>query len=148
MDKKLTTGEVIVLVAGVVMFLFGFLAWYDIGGVPAELGLDDTSNAWDQGLFPIATYVPLIGLLVAGHLALVKFASVSLPDTVGGFGWRDVYLIAALFAVLLTVGFLIADTPDKGVGFWLDFLGSIGLLVGVVMLRNESTAGTHGSTGL
>lgn len=136
MDKKLTTGEIVVLVSGAVMFLFGFFAWYDF----SDFGSDETVSAWGEGLFPIATYVPIIGLLVAGHLALVKFATVSFPEHVVGFSWRDLYLILAAFAVLLTIGFLIADSPDKGVGFWFDLLGSIGLLVGAVMVRNEATA--------
>ncbi|HMK12416.1 MAG TPA: hypothetical protein VK461_12580, partial [Acidimicrobiales bacterium] len=90
--------------------------------------------AWGSVLFPIATYVALFGLIVGGSAALRIFAGTKLPEPIVGFTWKQIRLALAIFAGLLMIGFLIlSDAPDKGIGFWFMFLGTIALVVGSVM---------------
>ncbi len=73
-------------------------------------------------------------------LGLAKFAGVKLPERPLGYTWEHLYLNAGFFATLFTTLFLIADWGpfvDKKVGFYLSWLGSIGLLVGAVLVLRE-----------
>jgi hypothetical protein len=125
-DKKPTVPDIIMMAGGAVCLLFSFFAFWDFG-----VG---TESAWGSFAFPIATYVALFGLIVGGSIALMKFANVNLPEPILGFTWKQIRLALSLFAGLIMVGFLILnDSPDKGIGFWLMFLGSIALIVGSVM---------------
>src|SRR3954464_4141641 len=98
------------MIAGAVMLVASFLHF-----------AGDTS-AWGQYLFPIATLLPLYGLIMAAQIALAKFASVKLPDTVATFTWEQVHLVLGLFAGLMAVAWLITDTGDKQIGEWLEVL--------------------------
>jgi hypothetical protein len=122
------------MVSGLVAFISGFLAWYKAPG-----GFGDDATAFDDGVFPFAAFIMLIGLAMGLVVALTKFANVSLPDRVLGFSWPQIHLVLGLFAALLGIGFLLQDFGglDKGIGLWLGLLASIGLLVGGVMLNNE-----------
>jgi hypothetical protein len=116
-----------VLASAVVVIIFSFLDWL------TEVG------AWDDPLRPWAL-IPLFMALFAGvALGLAKFAGVKLPEHPLGYTWEHLYLNAGFFAALFTTLFLISDwSPyDKKVGFWLTWLGSIGLLVGAVLVLKE-----------
>jgi hypothetical protein len=128
-NKQPTPGEIIILAAGAVMLIASFL---DFAG-------DATS--WSSGAFPIVTLIPIYGVVMAAHIALTKFANVQLPDRVGTFTWEQVHLVLGLFAALMALGWLISGIDDTGIGFWLLLLGSIGLVVGAVMLQRERNPG-------
>ena len=126
MDKKPTVPDIIMMAGGAVCLLFSFFAFYSFASI-------DTS-AWGSGLFPLATYVALFGLIVGGSVALTKFANVNLPEPILSFSWKQIRLALSIFAGLLMLGFLILDTGfDKAIGFWLMLLGTIALIVGSVM---------------
>ncbi|MGH9185011.1 MAG: hypothetical protein ACRD0U_04210 [Acidimicrobiales bacterium] len=134
MQNKPTISEIIILASGAVAVLFSFFPWIDLGS-------DQTKNAWstDLGLLPLALYVALIGLAMAGQIALTKFANVNLPENVVGFTWKQIHLALSAFAVLLMLGWLMADFfgADKGIGLWLSLLAAIGLLVGAILMQRE-----------
>jgi hypothetical protein len=95
-------------------------------------------SAWSSSLFPLATYIAIIGVIMAAQVALTKFANVSLPDRVLGFTWPQLHIALGFFTVLIAVGFLIVDLgPDKAIGFWISLIASIGLLVGAILLSKE-----------
>ena len=126
MDKKPTVPDIIMMAGGAVCLLFSFFAFYSFASI-------DTS-AWGSGLFPLATYVALFGLIVGGSVALAKFANVNMPEPILSFSWKQIRLALSIFAGLLMLGFLILDTGfDKAIGFWLMLLGTIALIVGSVM---------------
>jgi hypothetical protein len=127
-----TTSELIILIAGAVMLVGSFL---DFAG---------STSAWGQYLFPIATLLPLYGLIMATEIALSKFASVQLPDSLAGFTWEQIHLVLGIFAGFMAIGWLVTDVSDKGVGFWLEVLGGIGLAVGAVMMQRERHTGAIG----
>jgi hypothetical protein len=127
-----TTSELIIMIAGAVMLVASFL---DFAG---------KTSAWGEFLFPLATLLPLYGVIMALQIALTKFANVNLPDTLAGFTWEQVHLVLGLFAGLMAIGWLVTDISSKGIGFWLEVLGGIALAVGAVMMQRERQTGAIG----
>ena len=127
-----TTSELIIMIAGAVMLVASFLHF-----------AGDTS-AWGTYLFPIATLLPLYGLIMATQIALTKFGNVRLPESLAGFTWEQIHLLLGLLAGFMAIGWLIADLLNKGVGFWLEVLGGIALAVGAVMMQRERNTGAIG----
>ena len=131
MDKKLTTAEIVILASAGVMFLFSFFNWFG----EDELGV----SGWDGDWFPLWTYVPIIGIIAGGQIALTRLAGAKLPDRILGFDWLQIHVILGLFAVLLMIGLLLVF-EEQQFGFVMCLLGSIGLLVGALMQRNEAAS--------
>ncbi len=127
MDNKPTVPDWVMMAGGVVCLLFSFFAFYKFGSV--------SRSAWGSGLFPIATFVAIFGLIVGGSVALMKFANVKFPEPVVGFTWKQIRLALSVFAGLLMLGYLIVDKGglDFGIGFWFMLLGAIALVAGSVM---------------
>jgi hypothetical protein len=128
-NKQPTPGEIIIMAAGAVMLIFSF---FDFAG---------STSAWGSGLFPVATLIAIYGIVMAVQVAVTTFAKVDLPDRVAGFTWEQVHLVLGVFALLMALGWLISGVPDKGIGLWFLLLGSIGLVVGAVMLQRERNTG-------
>jgi hypothetical protein len=152
MDKlKISTANLVILVAGGVMLIASFLAFhkisvpsFDAGGIHVGGGTK-SYNAWSTGHFLIATIPALLGAVMAMQVALETFASqVSLPERVLGFTWTQVHLILALQATVMMLAFLIQDySPlDRGIGLFLMLIAAIALLVGAVM-RMQEKPGTN-----
>jgi len=127
-----TPGEIVIMAAGAVMLVFSFLHF-----------AGDTSS-WGKGLFPVATLLPLYGVVMALQVVLTKFAGVQLPSQVFGFTWEQVHLVLGLLAALMAVAWMITDTGDKQVGLWFEVLGGLALGVGAVMLQRERHTGAIG----
>ena len=137
MDGKTqpTASELIIMIAGAVMLVASFLKFAQ---------LDTSGSAWAQYLFPIATLLPLYGVIMAAQIALTKFANVELPQTVAGFTWEQVHLVLGILAGLMAIGWLLTDILGKGIGYWLEIIGGIALAVGGVMMQRERQTGSTG----
>lgn len=127
-----TPGEIVILAAGAVMLVFSFL---DFAG--------DTS-AWGKYAFPIATLLPIYGVIMAAQIALAKFANVQFPERVLTYTWEQIHLVLGIMAGLMAIAWLITDLGDKQVGLWFEVLGGIALAVGAVMLQRERQTGAVG----
>jgi len=125
MDSSLTRGELTIVIAGGVMFVASFLSFY--GG----------RSAWDPYLFPLATLLPIYGLVMAAHIALTRIAKVRLPRTVLGFTWEQVHLVLGLLCALMAIGWFVTDVGKRDVGLWIQVIGGIALTVGAVNLQRE-----------
>lgn len=128
---KLTTAEIVIVVAGGVDFLFSFFPWYKFGSVGR--------SAWSSGLFPLATLVPIVGLVMVAQVLLEKFSVANLPRSVGDFTWEQLHLVLAVGAAVIVFCYLILDrgAVSLGIGFYFDMLAVAGLVVGAVMLGKE-----------
>jgi hypothetical protein len=130
-DKQVKPSDIVIMASGAVAIIFSFLPWFT-----APEGLGSDINGWSTDLtFPLGTYIPIIGLILGGHVALSRFANVSFPERILGFSWPQIHLVLAIFAGLLALGWLIIDSggADKGIGLWLSVLAAIGLVVGAVL---------------
>jgi hypothetical protein len=120
------------MAAGAVMIIFSFL----------HFAAD--RSAWGSHLFPIATLLPIYGLVMALQIALTRFASLNLPASVLGFTWEQVHLALGAMAALMAFGWLVTDYGDKQIGMWFEILGGFALVVGAVLLQRERNTGAIG----
>ncbi len=127
-----TPGEITIMAAGAVMIIFSFL------------NFAGNTSAWGSHLFPIATLLPLYGLVMGLEIALTKFASVKLPESVLGFTWEQIHLALGSMAALMAIGWLLTDYGNKQIGMWFEILGGIALAVGAVLLQRERNTGAIG----
>jgi len=130
-NNNVSVPQIIIMAAGGAMLIGSFLPF-----------LSDDS-AWAAGALPIVTLAALLGIAMAVVIALQAFANVKLPERVLTLSWTQIHLALAVYAAVLMLSWLTFKFPgsvDRGIGFWLMFLGAIGLVVGAVMLRNEAPA--------
>ena len=150
MDKlKLSTANIVIPIAGAVMFVASLLAFNKLslpsisaGGI--KIGGTQSYSAWSSHFFLIATIPALLGIVMAVHVAVTAFApGVQLPERVLGFTWNQIHLVLALQATIMMLAFLIQDTKplDKGIGLFLMLLAAIALLVGAVLRMQEKPSG-------
>ena len=134
MQNRLSTAEIVIVIAGAVTLLGSFLEWIDFG----DFG-GGGESAWGDGLFPTYTFVGIFGTVMALQIVLSKLANVQFPDRVMGFTWPQIHLVLGFFAALIAISFLIVDksSGDTGIGFILSLIAAIGLMVGAVMMQNE-----------
>src|SRR5262245_3271405 len=129
------------MASGAVALIFSFFDFYK---VDSPFGGSSGSSAWASGLFPIATYIPIIGVIMGVGVALTVFAGTTMPDKVVGFTITQLHLILGFFALLIGVGFLIRNKggADFGVGFWFLLIASVGLFVGAILEVTQKPAAT------
>ena len=138
MEKNPTPGEIVVMAGAGVALIFSFLPFYKI----EVANFSDNSSAWDSGLFPVATLIPIFAVIAGVLVALVRFGNVQYPP--GGFlGFTRNTLLLALtfFAAILAVAYLIADKPaatSLDFGYWFVLTGAVGSLVGAALMMNEA----------
>ena len=138
MEKNPTPGEIVVMAGAGLALIFSFLPFYKI----EVANFSDNSSAWDSGLFPVATLIPIFAVIAGLLVALVRFGNVQYPP--GGFlGFTRNTLLLALtfFAAILAVAYLIADKPaatSLGFGYWFVLIGAVGSLVGAALMMNEA----------
>jgi hypothetical protein len=132
-NSKLSPANLVILIAGIVILLASFLAFYKVAG--------HSFNAWDSDVFllGIATLPALFGVIMALHVGLTAFANVHPPGRVLGFTWDQIHVGLGFQATIMMLAFLVRDNGilDFGIGFWFMLLSAIGLLVGAVMRTRE-----------
>jgi hypothetical protein len=146
---KISPANIVILVAGVVILIASFLAFYKLE-IPKQtlgnitIGGSTSYNAWSTGQFLIATLPALLGAVMAAHVVLAAFSNVDLPETVLGLTWDQIHLALGFQAALMMVAFLIRSNPYSsfGIGFWLMLLAGVALLVGAIMRVAGATATT------
>jgi hypothetical protein len=150
MDKlKLSTANLVILIAGAVILIASFFAFHKTSGTSIVVngirvgGGSASFSAWSRGFFLIATIPALIGAVMAAQVAVEAFApAVKLPERVLGFTWTQIHLVLGFQATIMMLAFLIQDTGfDKGIGLFLMLLAAIALLVGAVLRMQEQPSG-------
>jgi len=145
--KKLSTGEMIIGISGIVLFLSSFLDWFgaEIKGVPGASGAD---NAWG---FTLPLFAVLLGIAMVVLVALRAFGVV-LPEKIGGFGFRLLYLLGGLAFLLVLLKIIVGPDIDTGaagafgievsktreIGAYIGLLCTAGLAVGGFMAAKEA----------
>jgi hypothetical protein len=154
--NKLTLGDRVVVVSGVLLLIFAFFPWfdYDIRGFE-ELGSVGSQSGFDFFLFGI---IPVIlGLAMIAQIAVSRFGTATMGK-VGSLSWGQIHLIlgaiAAALVVLLVIigdeesGFGITVDGDRQIGLFLAALAALGLLAGgILKMRDPYDAGTPGTPG-
>lgn len=153
MNASLKPSQIVLLASGAVTFLFSFFAFFKAEG----FGGEETFNAWsgDAGTMFMAMWPALFGLVIAGLVAAVAFGNVSLPDRILTFSVPQWIFVLSFAGALIMIGYLLGgglpdfggSGPDKGFGFWLMLLGSLGLVAGSVMELTDAGAGAGAAPG-
>ena len=121
MSNKISIANIVMLAGAVVTLIFSFLEFYDGG-----------SNAWDTDAGAFVTTIPAILALVMGVWIVLELAGVSLPAELLTFNSAQLKATWGIAAAGIMLSWLTVE-GDKGIGFWLMFLGSIAMAVGAVM---------------
>lgn len=136
--NALSVGEKIIIVAGVVLFIDGFLPWYSVDLGP--LG-SYTRNGWESPGAIWSILAILIGLAMAGVVAVKNFATVAVPDNVGGFTWPRIHLGAGLAALVFVLIKLANESSHLGFAFYVGIIAAAALAAaGYMMYRDERAA--------
>ncbi len=146
MDKLLkdtTVGEKIILVAGIVLFIDGFLHWYSV-----DLGVLGTfsRNGWQSPGAFWSIIAILIGLVMVVQIVLSRLGTVEMPDKVGSLAWSTIHLILGGVALLFIVIKLINESSSLAFGYWLGLVCAIGLAAGGFLFARD-TGGLPGALG-
>src|SRR5215510_4958606 len=92
--KKLTPGEMVTAVSGVLLLIFSFFTWYGFDFGPFSV----SQNAWERPGAFWSIIAVLIGVVLAGHVIFEKLANVELPERLGSIGWGVVHLVGGAVA--------------------------------------------------
>jgi hypothetical protein len=140
--SKLSTGDRIIGISGVLLFIFSFFKWlgYDYGPISVS------ANAWS---FTLAWIAVILGVLLVGYV-VAKAMGVALPQ-LGGVTWSQLVLIVAAIVFVFILIKLIAGPSTGGVdignlgisksrkiGIFLGLLASIGLVAGAYLNAKEA----------
>ncbi|MDP9465299.1 MAG: hypothetical protein M3P52_11795 [Actinomycetota bacterium] len=131
---KLSTGQKIFAVAGLVYFIASFLSWYSLDTELEGFGFDFSANAWDLG-FLWGTLWALLFLAGAVLIVLPAFG-VSAPK-LPAIAFLAVGALATLFTLLkLLIG---EDDPiSASFGIYLAVIAAIAAAYGGFMMFTES----------
>jgi len=132
--NKLSQGEKIIVVSGVLLLVFSFFPWFGLG--------EGSHNAWDNVLSLLAV---LIGVVMVLQVVLANFTTVQLPAL--PVPWGQVHLgLGVLALVLVLLQLLVGDKVnvvvaeielDRKVGVILGLLAAIGLAAGGFLRSKE-----------
>jgi hypothetical protein len=136
--NALSIGEKIILPAGVVLFILGFLPWYSVDLGP--LGTYTRSGWESPGAFWSILAI-LVGLAMAAVVALKSLGTVAIPDNVGGVTWPKIHLGGGVAALVLVLIKFLNENNSMGFAFYLGIIAAAALAVGgLLMFREESAA--------
>lgn len=132
-------GAIVTAAAGFLTFVFSFvqIAKFDVGFGGGDVGWSVwTVDNVGPGLFGVGTYIPLFALIAAAAALAGAFAKGLAGKAIGGFTLGQIQLVAATFAFLLWLGYLVnvlLGEADPGLGLLLLFIGTAGVLAGTVL---------------
>jgi hypothetical protein len=136
--NALSLGEKIILPAGVVLFIVGFLPWYSV-----DLGTFGTysRNGWESPGAFWSIMAILIGLAMAAVVVVKNLGTVAVPDNVGGVTWPKIHLGAGVAALVLVLIKFLNENSSMGFAFYLGIIAAAALAAGgFLMFREESAA--------
>ena len=144
--SKLSRGDQIIGVSGIVLFIVSFFSWLGakatVSGVTVAEG---TKSGWG---FTITLFAILIGIAMTVVVAL-KAAGIELPK-LGGLTWGQVMLGAAALALLFVLIKLVAGPgglpsgvdKTRKIGIFLGLVATAGLTAGAFLnFQSERSGG-------
>lgn len=127
MDKKLTTGDIVIVASGAVLLIISFFNWYAISfGDFGSFG----NNGWQAPSAFLSVVAILLGVAMAALVIVSKLTGVKLPEKVGKFGWGVVFLGAGGVAAIFLILKWLFNTEFAKLPLYIAILAGIGLAVG------------------
>ena len=135
--KKLTPGEMVIAISGVVLLIFSFFKWYSIEFTLLGQTVGASRNGWEGPSAFLSVVAILIGLVMAAHVIVNKLAGVEMPERLGSVGWGVFYLAGGVIAFLFLIIKWLDNNDFVKFGFYISILASLGLAVGGFMTARE-----------
>jgi len=142
MTRKLSQGEWIVLIAGLLLVVdLLFLPWHavDLGAteqlVADAIGFDATPSAVQSpaGGYGIAAVIFTLVMIV--QIVIARFTTLRLPEP--PVPWSQIHLIAGIFVLVVLVIKLIRDTSGLGYGAYSGILGGLLVAYGGYLIASD-----------
>ena len=134
--KALRTSEKIIAVAGIALFIDGFLPWYRVTIGPISV----SANGWEAPGAIWSILAILIGAAMAGTVLFKHFAGAGLPDDVGGITWPKIYLGGGVAALAFVFIKFLNESSYLGFAFYVGLIAVVALAVGGFLMYREETA--------
>lgn len=135
--KALSIGSKIIVIAGLLLFIDGFLPWYDVDfGILGSI----TRNGWQSPGAFWSILAIFIGLAMAGVVILKDLTDVAVPDNVGGLTWPKILLGGGVVALLFVLIKLVNESSFLGFGFYLGIIATGALAVAGFLMYKEEQA--------
>ncbi|MCJ7672845.1 MAG: hypothetical protein MUP67_12500 [Acidimicrobiia bacterium] len=142
--KKLTPGEMVISVSGIVLLIFSFFKWYGGGGGSVDVGggnsIDVGSfsfNGWQAPSAFLSVVAILLGVVMAAHVITDKVAGVEMPERIGKVGWGVFYLAGGSIAFLFVLIKWLGNTSGTKIGIYVGLLSTAGLAAGGFLVAKE-----------
>jgi hypothetical protein len=140
--KEMGLGEKIILIAGPLLFICGFLPWYSFD-LPEPFGSVDR-NGWESPGALWSVLAIFIGLIMAAVVAVMRFTTVQMPTLPEGVTWARIHLGLAVAAVLFIIIKFINESSDVTFGFLFGIILVAALAVGAFLMFQEEQKGGAG----
>jgi len=148
--NKLTLGDRVVVVSGVLLLIFAFFPWFNYKIEGVNIGDNSGFDFFLFGIIPV-----ILGLAMIAQIAVSRFSSTTIGN-VGSLSWGQIHLILGAIAAALVVLLVIIGDDEGALGFNIDgnrqiglflaALAALGLLAGGLMkMRDPADAGTPGA---
>jgi hypothetical protein len=133
--KKLTPGEVLTAVCGVLLLIVSFFAWYgiDLGGFG-----EFNRNGWQEPDAFFSIVAIILGVVLAAHVIVEKLAKVDLPERLGSIGWGMMHLIGGTLAFVFVLLKWIMNTDFTKFGLYAGLILTAGLAIGGFLMAKEA----------
>ena len=139
--NALSLGEKIILPAGVVLFILGFLPWYSASASFGDFSVSVSRNGWESPGAIWSILAILIGLAMAAVVAVKSLGTVAVPDNVGGVTWPKIHLGGGVAALVFVLIKFLNENDSMGFAFYLGIIAAAALAgAGFLMFREESAA--------
>lgn len=135
----LSIGEKIIIIAGTLFFIDGFLPWfdYDVVGGPNRSG-------WSGDFSFLSIIAILAAVVMVAQIVVARFTEVQLPALPQGLTWTRVHLgLAGYVAFAVVIRLIVGESTgpidaDMAIGLWIAVVLAAALAAaGFLMFREE-----------
>jgi len=143
--NALSIGDKVIVIAGLALFIFGFLPWYHFSLGAGFISVSADANGWQSPNSIWSILAILLGLAMAGVIVVRELAKPgTLPANISGFTWPKIELGAAALAAVVTLIKLVSPPTGWSLGFgaYLGVIAVAALVVGAYLGFQQERAAT------
>ncbi len=140
----LSIGEKVIIIAGALFFIDGFLPWFDYD--IADLG-GPSRSGWSGDFSFLSIIAILAAVAMVAQIVVARFTDVQLPALPQGLTWPRVHLgLAGYVAFAVVIRLIVGESvgpldADMAFGLWIAVVLAAALAAGgFLMFREEEQA--------